>query len=325
MGNDANTAPGQISYDGDLDGGRGAEDRYLDVFDEGLDRLSRGVEQACERERGWLERLRTGVVAMLGFFDDEPAWARVLVVDALASSTIALECRQRLHGVLAALLDAGRAGGGGHGVDDGQPITDDRVAGIAAAASTPSPVLTAELVVGGVFSVIRTSLLETDGGKLVELAPSLMAFIVAPYLGQGAARLELEGRSAKRGETRSCEADATQITDLSRAAAIARTAELPIRVTHRTTLVLRAITRAPYSNNREIAQAAGITDEGQASKLLARLEGRGVIENVGIGAARGEPNAWLLTPSGRRAIEWITQSFASGAPRPRGSRPEHVT
>ena len=38
-----------------------------------------------------------------------------------------------------------------------------------------------ELIVGGVFSVIRTSMLEGDGGKLVELAPSLMAFIVVPY------------------------------------------------------------------------------------------------------------------------------------------------
>jgi hypothetical protein len=108
------------------------------------------------------------------------------------------------------------------------------------------------------------------------------------------------------------EADGGKFVELARAAG------LPIRATHRTTLVLRAIARAPYSNNREVAQAAGIVDEGQASKLLARLERRGVIENVGLGAARGEPNAWLLTASGRRAVELIGESFASGAPRPRG-------
>ena len=84
--------------------------------------------------------------------------------------------------------------------------------------------------------------------------------------------------------------------------------------------MLRAIAQAPYSNNREIAQAAGLADEGQTSKLLARLERQGVIENVGIGAARGEPNAWLLTPSGRRAVELINESFASGAPRQRRAR-----
>jgi DNA-binding MarR family transcriptional regulator len=179
--------------------------------------------------------------------------------------------------------------------------------------------------VGGVFSVIRTSLLEGDGAKLVELAPSLMGFIVAPYLGQAAARLELEGRPARRGHTTiPRDTVLARSPELTRAATIARTSELPIRVTHRTTLVLHAIERTPYANNREIARAAGIADEGQASKLLARLEQRGVIENVGVGPARGEPNAWLLTPSGRRAIDLISGRFASGAPRPRGSHAEDV-
>ncbi len=328
MGDGADTAPAQISYDEDRDGGRGAEDSYLATFDEGLDRLSRAVEQACEREPGWLERLRAGVVAMLGFFDDEPAWTRVLVVDAPASGAVALACHQRLHDLLDGLLDTGGIGVNGRvglGRDESadEGIAPRRVAGVTETAGTSSPALTAELVAGGVFSVIRTSLLEGDGGKLVELAPSLMAFIVAPYLGQAAARLELEGRPAMRGTAVAHKPGFPRSRELQRAA-IARTAELPIRVTHRTTLVLRAIARAPYSNNRGVAQAAGIADEGQASKLLARLEQRGVIENVGVGPARGEPNAWLLTPSGRRAVELIGESYASGAPRPRRSRSEGV-
>ena len=104
----------------------------------------------------------------------------------------------------------------------------------------------------------------------------------------------------------------------ARAQEIARAAGLPIRATHRTTLVLRAIAQTPYSNNREVADAAGVSDEGQTSKLLARLERQGVIENVGVGAARGEPNAWLLTPSGQRALALIGKSAI--APRPRGAR-----
>ena len=79
--------------------------------------------------------------------------------------------------------------------------------------------------------------------------------------------------------------------------------------------MLRAIAQAPYSNNREVAQAAGLADEGQTSKLLARLERQGVIENVGVGAARGEPNAWLLTPSGQRVLGLLGESFAERAPR----------
>jgi len=257
---------------------------------EGLDRLSRTLAQAAGRDVAWLERVRSGLVAMLGFFDDEPGWARFLVLETPLSGAATFECRQRLHDLLAGLLEPGRD------VSDG--CGNSRTVG--------SPMLLAtlggELVVGGVFSVIRTSMLEGVGGKVVELAPSLMAFIVAPHLGHAVAQAELQGKSSGTGLALATE------PGLTRAAAISSAAELPIRITHRTTLVLRAIAQSPYSNNREVAQAAGLVDEGQTSKLLARLESKGVIENVGVGAARGEPNAWLLTASGRRAVELLGDS-----------------
>ena len=273
------------------------EECYREAFEQGLGRLSLTVADATASERAWLERVRAGLVAMLGFFDDEPCWARLLVLETPLDQTVTFECRQRLHEVLAGLLERGG--------EVGQGCGSGRAGG--------SPVLLAtlggELVVGGVFSVIRTSMLEGDGDKLVELAPSLMAFIVAPYLGRAAAQAEREGRPSGMPEAPASE------SKLTRAQTISRAAELPIRVTHRTTLVLRAIAQAPYSNNREVAQAAGLADEGQTSKLLARLERQGVIENVGVGAARGEPNAWLLTPSGQRVLGLLGESFAERAPR----------
>ncbi|HTZ64028.1 MAG TPA: hypothetical protein VMB51_07985 [Solirubrobacteraceae bacterium] len=273
------------------------EDCYRATFEAGLERLSVTLEHAAGRETAWLERLRAGLVAMLGFFDDEPRWARLLLLDTPLNAAVTLQCRQQLHRMLAALVerraDADPDGGGSR------------------ASGSPKPAATvgSELIVGGVFSVVRASMLEGDGHKLVELAPPLMAFIVAPYLGQAAAQAELEGRPCGRGEAPVAEPGP------AREQAISRADELPIRATHRTTLVLSAIGQAPYSNNREVAQAAGLADEGQTSKLLARLERRGVIENVGIGAARGEPNAWLLTPQGRRALELLAQSFAERTPR----------
>jgi AcrR family transcriptional regulator len=261
---------------------------YLAAFDEGLGRLSRTVEDATAREQAWLERVRSGLVAMLGFFEDEPSWARLLLLETSLAGIHTLRCEQRLLGVLAQLLEDGNR----------------RELGSRA----PLSPLTAELVAGGAFAVIRARALEHDcGDSLVELAPSLMAFIVGPYLGEVAARAELEGRPSVRSEARASEANVV------RAQAISRAGELPIRATHRTTLVLNAIARAPYSNNREVAQAAGLTDEGQTSKLLARLERKGVIENVGVGATRGEPNAWLLTVSGRRAVELLRNSQSSRA------------
>ncbi len=275
------------------------EDCYRSAFVEGIDRLSRTVAEAAGREATWLERVRTGLVAMLGFFDDEPGWARLLVLETPLNGAATFECRQRLHDLLAALLERGG------------DVSQGRGTSRAARSQLLLATLGGGLVVGGVFSVIRTSMVERDGGKLVELAPSLMAFIVAPYLGQAAAQAELEGRSSGGGEASANHSKPT------RPEAISDAAKLPIKATHRTTLVLRAIAQAPYSNNREVAQAAGLTDEGQASKLLARLERKGVVENVGIGAARGEPNAWLLTSSGQHALALIG---ASAAPRPRGTR-----
>jgi AcrR family transcriptional regulator len=263
------------------------------AFETGLDRLSRTVEDAAGRDEAWLERVRSGLVALLGFLDDEPSWAHLLLFEAPVAGT-GLNRQQRLLGVVTQLLENGRP----------------RVLGEPAALSE----LTAELVAGGTFAVIRARAHKGPSDTLVELAPSLMAFIVRPYLGEAAARAELEGKPAGAG--------GAQLTGSgpARAQALSRAGELPIRATHRTTLVLRAIARAPYSTNREVAQAAELADEGQTSKLLARLERQGVIENVGLGSARGEPNAWVLTVSGRRTVELINDSFATGAPRPRRAR-----
>jgi AcrR family transcriptional regulator/DNA-binding MarR family transcriptional regulator len=262
------------------------------AFDEGLERLSRTVDEAAGREGCWLDRLRAGLVAFLGFLDDEPSWGRLLILDRLFTDGMIGSRRQwRVLGVLTSLLDSGAPRAAG------DPL--------------PDPMLTSEFVVGGVMSVIRARMLKADGAALVGLAPSLMSFMIRPFLGPVAANTELEGRSSVNDHA----TGSTRVP--SREAELARAVSLPIRVTHRTTMVLRAIAQAPYSNNREIADAAELTDEGQTSKLLARLERHGIIENVGIGAARGEPNAWLLTPSGRRALALIA---AGAVPRPRRTR-----
>ena len=59
---------------------------------------------------------------------------------------------------------------------------------------------------------------------------------------------------------------------------------LALLTTHRTSRVLGAISITPPSNNREITEEAGLSDECQTLKLLARLERQGLIENVGLAA-----------------------------------------
>ena len=48
-----------------------------------------------------------------------------------------------------------------------------------------------------------------------------------------------------------------------------------------------------------MAERAGIVDQGQISKILTRLEYRGLVANRGgSGPARGTPNSWWLTERG---------------------------
>lgn len=71
-----------------------------------------------------------------------------------------------------------------------------------------------------------------------------------------------------------------------------------MRLTYRTLLVLRTIASNPGANNRRVASLAGIVDQGQISKLLARLERLGLIANAHTGHGRGAANAWTLTQRG---------------------------
>jgi DNA-binding MarR family transcriptional regulator len=80
-----------------------------------------------------------------------------------------------------------------------------------------------------------------------------------------------------------------------------------MRLTYRTVRVLMAVAANPGSSNRAVADGAGIKDQGQISKLLARLQGLGLIENTGVGSARGGPNVWRLTEKGREVHGAVTE------------------
>ena len=157
----------------------------------------------------------------------------------------------------------------------------------------PAAELTAELVVGGVYSVLQSRMLENPREPFAELLPSLTAFVIAPYPGSG--------RTLDVGQTGTG-------NELE-----ARAHRVPVRTTYRTTRVLSAIGDSPGQSNREIAEIAGLTDEGQTSRLLRRLEQRSLVENVGLGHAYGGANAWLLTPYGERVLKATRHSLVPGA------------
>jgi hypothetical protein len=80
-----------------------------------------------------------------------------------------------------------------------------------------------------------------------------------------------------------------------------------MRLTYRTVRVLTAVAANPGASNREIGLGAGMEDQGQISKLLARLQRLALIHNTRSAAARGAPNAWGLTERG-----WSVQHAIAG-------------
>jgi AcrR family transcriptional regulator/DNA-binding MarR family transcriptional regulator len=270
------------------------EDCFLAAFEEALSRASERVLAAYRSQDMWRERIRTGLIALLSFLEDEPVVGRLLICESLAAGARVLERRAQ---VLALLTSA---------VDDGCKESES-------AASLPA--LSAEGLVGGALAVIHARLAarpphpmkRPDGVEgrvgLVGLVNPLMSMIVTPYLGLVVGRREL----ARPLPTCVSEPKSAMFSlDLFK--------EAGMRLTYRTVLVLLAIAERPCASNRVVGEAAGIADQGQISKLLGRLQRLGLVSNTGLGQGQGGPNAWSLTGKGRQVANSISAHTDSVKP-----------
>ena len=249
------------------------EDReacLLEALDEALRRIEEAVLPAYRRERGWSARIGAALTAMLESFDADPATAALCVVDSLAAGPEALERRAGVVDALVGAVDRGRR-------EPGAPSGLNRVI--------------AEGVVGAVLGVLYTRLRESSPKPLLALRGQLMSMIVLPYLGPEAAAAELARRAPRARRAARSQEDPLKRLDM--------------RLTYRTMRVLAAVAAQPGLNYRQIARDAGVADQGQMSKLLARLEGLGLIANGGESLVRGEPNMWRLTKRGEELEQAI--------------------
>ncbi|MGA8365586.1 MAG: TetR family transcriptional regulator [Solirubrobacteraceae bacterium] len=255
----------------------------LAAFDLGVQRAAQRIAPAYAAQSRWRDAIRAGLSELLRFIDDEPALGRLCIMHSLSGGPVLLRRRTEVQSILWQVIDRGRAEG-------------------AAGRNEPPPVV-AEGVVGAVATVIQTRLLAQDSEQpeerpTIELFGSLMSLIALPYLGAGAARREL---------TRP--APAPRVADGAPTGAPTQYEDLGVRLTYRTGRVLQAIARYPGASNREVAERAGIVDQGQISKLLSRLEAAGVIANQSEGTSRGAPNAWRLTEHGERVERGVEGRF----------------
>jgi AcrR family transcriptional regulator/DNA-binding MarR family transcriptional regulator len=246
------------------------EDCFLAAFEHALAEASRVAIEVSESECGWREETRVALARLLVFVEQEPSLARLLIVESLLSGARVLRRRGQVLDELATLIDRGR------------PVNS---------LGTYPPCLTAAGVVGGVLALLHARLLTERPQPFTDLFGPLMSMIVLPYLGAKAAREEVDRPgSPPRPDTKRVRHPAAE--DPLKG--------LNMRLTYRSMRVLAVIAQHPAACNRDIADRSGIVDQGQVSKLLARLARLNLAENVGKGQQAGAPNAWRLTPLGAK-------------------------
>jgi hypothetical protein len=223
----------------------------------------REAAHAYRAADGWLEGTRAAIHTLLALAEERPNLARVIVVDLAAGGPALLALR----------ASALRRAGEGIALGEQEPR-----------ARTPPP-LASEMLAGGIAQVVHERLRAGRGTGLRELTGPVTSMIALAYLGPAAAERELSlappraGANGRLGLAREPQSSAAR----------------GLRVTDRTLRVLLAIATEPGASNAQIARAAGIVDQGQVSKLLARLAVRGIAENS---APRGGPKSWRLTELG---------------------------
>ncbi len=247
------------------------EDCLSAAMDEAIARAGRRVLAAYRATGGWDERVRASLEALLVFLDGDPHVGKFMIVGALAAGPVVVERRSHLIAEIVEVIHEGSA--------------EVAVGGLR------SPII-AEGVVGAVLSVLHMRMLVPDGRPLVGLLNHLMSIVVLPYMGLAASRHQLDRQVAPP----------VQVELPARSPLTS----LGMRLTYRTIQAMVAVAELPGGSNREIGNAAGIVDQGQVSKLLARLQRLGLIQNASNGRATGAPNSWHLTPKGRELCEAVT-------------------
>jgi AcrR family transcriptional regulator len=254
------------------------------TFDDALGVAEASVLPAVREQHGWLARLRAGVNAFMSFLDEQPQLGRLLVCDSLSGGKALADWRAQVVARLVAFVDEGRDQGPKGG---------------------EVPAMQAAGSVGGVLAILQNLLAGEEAVSFSELASSLVAMIVMPYLGRAVARRELERPVPQAPVPAGSRSQPLPVLSLK---------EAGMRLTYRTMRVLLAIAEHPGASNRQIGELAEIGDQGQISKLLRRLQRADLVLNDGLAPGQGAPNVWRLTATGRRLTDGVGADTASVSP-----------
>jgi AcrR family transcriptional regulator len=141
----------------------GKEEVFLAAFDAAVEEAARRVEGACAAaEGGWEEQIEAGLAAFLGYVAEDPALARMCLIEALSATPATT---RRYEDALQGFVE----------MAERTLPQNGRL-----------PETIAETVVGGVVWIVYQQIRRHETEQAEDLLPELTEFMLAPYLGVGA-------------------------------------------------------------------------------------------------------------------------------------------
>ena len=149
----------------------GKEEVFLGAFDAAFEEAMRRIEEDCAKvEGGWEERVQAGLAAFLGYVAEQPALARMCMIEALSATPAATE---RYENAMQRFVD----------------LTGENVPH-----SDQLPETIEETLVGGVAWIVYQQIRRREAEQAEDLLPELSEFMLAPF--QGAAKAQKKRASA---------------------------------------------------------------------------------------------------------------------------------
>src|SRR5689334_6269180 len=136
----------------------GKEQVFLAAFDSALEEAMQGIEEECAAVDGsWEKRLQAGLAAFLRYLAENPALARMCMIEALSATPAATE---RYEQAMQRFVEMTRA----------VVPKDDRL-----------PDTTEESLIGGVAWIVYQQVRRGEAEKAEDLLPELSEFMLAPF------------------------------------------------------------------------------------------------------------------------------------------------
>lgn len=247
------------------------------VIDDGYLQTAAVMRGAFADADCWRDGVRAAFACLLGYFDEDPDLARVLLVEVVAAGAWAIERREHHIAKLAAVV--------------GNACTPLREAAM------PHP-MAVQAARAAAIGLMQSHVVSRSEQPLLSLLGPLVGAVGAVVLDQREVRDEVEKADAIA--TRLIASRETRIR--SNVLALVRIPALLLDPrAMRARAALLYVQKSPHASNREIAEAAGIAGRAQASALLGRLARLGLIEKPS--TRPGDACSWAPTPYGVAVAE----------------------